>query len=88
MEKLKDNERIIFTYIPESKDYKVGPFNQYDTYNKNKVKDIEGLANTYRQLKNVHLSETTSFFIIKDPSVAQSFQLSQDGIFNIFKLRS
>jgi len=84
VERLKENERIVYAYIPEQEDYKVGPFNEYDTYNKNKIKNLRGLWDKYRQLKNSHISYSSSFFIIKDPKVAQDLQIGQDGIF-LFK---
>lgn len=79
MEKLRENERIIFAYIPEKKDYVVGQFNTYDDFNKSKIKNLESLANRYKKVKNSHYSSTSSFFIIKDPNVAQLMQIGQDG---------
>ncbi len=79
VERLKENERIVFAYIPEAENYQVGPFNEYDTYNKSKIKDVNELWNKYRQVKNAHLSYYTTFFIVKDPSVAQALQIGQDG---------
>lgn len=79
IDKLRENERIIFSYIPEKKDYVVGSFNNYDEFNKSKIKNLESLANRYKKVKNSHFSSTSSFFIIKDPNVAQLMQIGQDG---------
>jgi len=87
VERLKENERIIYAYIPDQADYKVGPFGEYDTYNKNKIKDVRELWEKYRQLKNSHISYASSFFIIKDPKVAQALQIGQDDIGEIYTIK-
>jgi len=87
VDKLRENERIIFSYIPEKKDYVIGSFNNFDDFNKSKIKNLVNLSDRYKKVKNSHLSYTSSFFIIKDPHIAQLMQIGQDDIGEVYIMK-